>query len=388
MIDAPGQFVMDTSDIMYNLKLDFKHKFTGYFVKDDYQLCIEGYDEQGNFHSLEFIHTLEETPLADIKKYAAQGYKPTKEIMKNEFRHGRTDVLSFYYSEDLYKPSGGFRVEVNGTSENLNAMELAILRGDNTLVKLLEPHTKWENYSDRIKELATASGDSEMITYIEQQLTKVQKLNEVRRREEAEKMRQALGNDIQQAIVRKNGFDRDAVKADVIVTNIFNSDQIQVHNISIYYTDGSLPAKQFFDIHHLEAGMWKSSTINYDLNDVVMQVGSVENVVEIDDKLFFYSEYISSYKTYKEEYHAIRILDDSNWNFISTNMEWSSNYDTGGCEYTSKQFEFSFNDLDSKKFNLEEITTIVSDCEVGSPTKVKSSYRWSSRQNKFLKTLE
>ncbi|MCR9252774.1 MAG: hypothetical protein NXI20_20295 [bacterium] len=204
-------------------------------------------------------------------------------------------------------------------------------------------------------------------------------------KEEDEKIKKQIPGFIQSKFLTDNGLSEEQVN--IKIDNYYDTDELQIHNIYLEINQLSIMYKSYFVIHKNVNGKWVALEHSYDMQGSEINAGTGQQVFTIGDQVFLYSEISNSFRSNEEIIHRISKFDINSGLIEPTNLEFEYHYD-GSCSYTHKTYELDFTDVGEKLVRtvVEEIT--YKDCaEVYSSTS-KKSYRWSSRQQKFLEALD
>ncbi len=380
-----AEFKLDTFDLHYSCKIGDEF-FTGQYWERGNQFYIEGYDVLNNYYKLELQNTHQTSTINEIKALNKQNYAPTKEIIWNEIRLGRADVLKHYKDNKMYRGQEYF------SGSNWRTLpDLAVLSGNVDVAKVILDFGDPGYWEHRVKRFAEQSRSAAMVKYVEQILTE---LNDSRVADKNKKERDYL-NSLEAFIhnqlyidnnwIEQDGDEPDPTIPEVIVSRDHDLEDMQVHNVTLNW-ESQERTELYNVIHKRNDGRWDMLTKSFFLEE--LSNGHVKNIFSIDDKSFMYVTNTRSSDVYSES-HLIYLLNADTKYKQQIVLEISTNHMIDNCDRTEKTYELSFDLIGDKRIQVQESTyTIVGCNDSVNPSVDTSDYRWSNRKGKFIKTLE
>ncbi len=376
-----NDFSITKKGMFYEVNVgSFESKFDALISEDEKFLYLQGYDSANILHSIKLQNIYQDASAEKIKKLKDNKWIHSAIAEWNWMRANNYDVMKYLKdSRKLKYLRLTFR-----TPDKPNVYEtsftLAMLTGNVKMVKLFDKNLDMKKYRDQLIPLAEQSGSSEMMDY-------AKSLLDAEEAEKQEEVRKGLVRKIRNQFDRNNGWYME--QASYEITNVHNTPEMQIHNIKMIANtrDRGAFERSYFDIHEMVDGEWTSTTGSFHIDNGDAKIGEVKKVFQFGEDQFLYTEGIWRRITEVEEYYYIYKFDKELNQYVSV-LNFYSHYDEDYCDATILRYEVDLSEIDSKSIKVTAITTDVVDCESGRPKKSVTNYRWSSRQNKFLETLE
>ncbi|MCR9249436.1 MAG: hypothetical protein NXI20_03400 [bacterium] len=378
-------FALDTTDLHYKCKIG-EDEFTGQYWERGNQIYIEGYDQKDSYYKLQLLNTHQTSGIDEIKTLDKQTYTPTKEIIWNEIRLGRAEVLKHYKDNKMYRGQEYF------SGSNWRTLpDLAVLSGHVDVAKVILDFDDPGYWEHRVKRYAQESRSSEMVKYVDQILTE---LNDSREADKNKKERDYL-NSLQAYIynqlyiannwTEKDGDEPDPTIPEVIVSRDHDLEDLQVHNVTLNWE--SQERTELYNVIHKKIdGRWELEVKSFFLEE--MGTGHVKNIFSIEDKIFMYLRNKRNNAEVYDETHQIFLLNTDTMLKEQITLEFTSTNATKSCDRTEKTYYLSFDTISDKRIQVQQTTRTVEGCISKKSSVDISDYRWSNRKEQFIKTLE